>query len=396
MVLRELSVVEQRYQAVLTVLEDGLSVTEAAAKVGVSRQALHAWLARYAEGGLEQLADRSHRPRSCPHQMDAAVEVRLVELRQLHPTWGPDRLLYRLAREGIEPLPSRAGVGRALARLGLVEPAARRRAKRRYRRWERGAPMELWQFDVMGGIALADGGEVKAVTGIDDHSRFCVAVGLVRRASSRPVCGVFARALATHGVPQQVLTDNGKVFTGRYAGRPVEVLFDRICRENGIEHLLTAVRSPTTTGKIERFHGTLRRECLAGRVFADIGQAQSVIDAWVVEYNTDRPHQSLGRCTPVERFATRPPDTGPALDLTALSTRRDGDDWVSRRVASNGIVCVAWQQVSVGKHHRGELVDVHVTDRLLEFWSGNDLLRTVLRQSKGEIRKKRASRPAMS
>ncbi len=80
--------VEQRYQAVLTVLEDGLSVTEAAAKVGVSRQTLHAWLARYAEGGLEQLADRSHRPRSCPHQMDGAVEVRLVKLRQRHPTWG--------------------------------------------------------------------------------------------------------------------------------------------------------------------------------------------------------------------------------------------------------------------------------------------------------------------
>ena len=143
MVLRELSVVEQRYQAVLAVLEDGLSVTDAAAKVGVSRQTLHAWLNRYAEGGLEQLADRSHRPWSCPHQMDPVVEVRLVELRQLHPSWGPDRLLYRLRREGVAPLPSRAAVGRALARLGLVEPDRRRRAKRRYRRWERGRPMEL-------------------------------------------------------------------------------------------------------------------------------------------------------------------------------------------------------------------------------------------------------------
>ena len=256
--------------------------------------------------------------------------------------------------------------------------------------------MELWQLDVVGGIALADGSEVKAVTGIDDHSRFCVALGLVARASSRPVCGVFAAALATHGVPTQVLTDNGKVFTGRYASRPVEVLFDRICRENGIEHLLTAPRSPTTTGKIERFHGTLRRECLAGQVFTDIGQAQQVIDAWVVEYNTDRPHQAIGRCTPSERFATADADPGPPLDLSALTQRRDGDDWITRRVASNGIVCVAWQQVSVGKHRHGELVDVHVTDRLLEFWSGNDLLRTVVRESKGDIRKKRASKPVQS
>jgi len=93
--LREMSVVEQRYQAILAIHEDGLSVTEVAAKVGVSRQTLHGWLSRYAEAGLDGLADRSHRPRSCPHQMAPAVQVRLVELRQLHPTWGPDRLLYR-------------------------------------------------------------------------------------------------------------------------------------------------------------------------------------------------------------------------------------------------------------------------------------------------------------
>ncbi len=73
-----------------------------------------------------------------------------------------------------------------------------------------------------------------------------------------------------------------------------------------------------------------------------------------------------------------------------------GGDWVTRRVASNGIVCVAWQQVSVGKHRQGELVDVHVTDRLLEFWSGADLLRTVVRESTGEVRKKRASKPTKS
>jgi transposase len=127
-VFRELSVAEQRYQAVLTVIEDGLQVTEAAAKAGVTRQALHEWLTRYAEGGLEGLVDRSHRPRSCPHQMDPAVEVRLVELRGLHPGWGADRLRYRLEREGVDPLPSRAAIGRALIRLGLVGPGRRRGA----------------------------------------------------------------------------------------------------------------------------------------------------------------------------------------------------------------------------------------------------------------------------
>ena len=76
----------------------------------------------------------------------------------------------------------------------------------------------------------------------------------------------------------------------------MEVLFDRICRENGITHLLTAPRSPTTTGKIERLHGPCAREFLNGRMFASLdGGAAGRLDEWVAEYNTDRPHQSLGR-----------------------------------------------------------------------------------------------------
>jgi len=180
-VLMERSVAEQRYQVVLAVIQDGLSVTEIAEKAGVHRQTVHRWLSRYAEDGLAGLSDRSHRPRSCPHQMDPALEVRLVELRQLHPGWGPDRLRYRLGKEGRSPVPSRAAIARALVRLGLVVPGRSRHRSRTYRRWERGAPMELWQLDVMGGVLLTDGRELKAVTGIDDHSRFSVAVGLVEQ-----------------------------------------------------------------------------------------------------------------------------------------------------------------------------------------------------------------------
>jgi transposase InsO family protein len=392
-VIRELSVAEQRYQAVLAVLEDGLPVTAVAGKVGVSRQTLHAWLARYAAGGLEALADRSHRPQSCPHQMDAAIEVRLVELRGLHPGWGPDRLRYRLAKEGFDPLPSRAAIGRALQRLGLIRADRRRKRDRQYRRWERGRPMELWQMNVMGGVMLDDGRELKAVTAIDDHSRFSLAVGVVERATARPVCAVFADTMRLFGAPEEVLTDNGKVFTGRFGLRPTEVLFDRICRENGIVHRLTAPRSPTTTGKIERFHGTLRREFLNGRTFASMAQAQAAIDEWRHEYNTDRPHQSLGRATPAQRF-TAQPGQGPELALPEEQPRRDGDEWVQRRAGANGVVCVNYQQVSVGKHRAGSVVDIRADGRLLEMWIGNDLIRTVVRQSEGGVRKKRASKPA--
>ncbi len=394
--LKELSNVEQRYDAVVAVIRDGLSVTEAAQKYGVSRQTLYRWMARYEAGGLDALSDRSHRPHHVPHQMAAELCARVLELRRQHPGWGPLRLQHHLKKEGFDDVPSHMAVYRALLRHGLIEPEGRRKRLPAYKRWERGRPMELWQMDIVGGILLADGTELKCLTGVDDHSRFCVCAGLMRRAIAKNVCAIFARALEGHGVPEEILTDNGLVFTGRYAAQRVEVLFDRICRENGIRHLLTAVRSPTTTGKIERFHRSLRVEFLAGRVFDHLTSAQAELDAWVADYNEHRPHQGIGMCTPAERFAVRSPPAS-AQQLTAdtrLADLRAGDDWISRTVAANGIISVAWQVFSVGKQRHGEIVDVHLTENVLEVWSGTELIKTVLRTTKGEIRKKRAQRPA--
>jgi transposase InsO family protein len=261
--MRELSVAEQRYLAVLAVIADGLSVSQVASKVGVSRQTLHAWLARYEAEGLEGLKDRSHRPGRCPHQMPAEVEALLLELRRSRPYWGPRRLVFELGKRGVRPLPSGSAAYRALLRAGMVDPATRDRRSRKWKRWERGRPMELWQMDIVGGFALADGTHAKALTAIDDHSRMCVCARLMAAERTRAVCDGLSAALAHYGVPEQILTDNAKVFTGRFSHPPVEVLFDRICRENGIEHLLTQPRSPTTTGKIERFHRSMRAEFLA-------------------------------------------------------------------------------------------------------------------------------------
>jgi transposase len=204
--MRELSVAEQRYEAVRAVIADGETVTEVAARFGVACKTVHAWLSRYEAGGLENLADRSHRPRSCPHQMTAAVEVALAGLRLAHPSWGPRRLVFELARKGV-PAVSESAAYRALVRLNLIDPTARRPRGRKWKRWERGAPMELWQIDVAGGFVLAGGTRAKALTGIDDHSRFCVSAYLMTRESSQKVCEGLRAALAAYGVPEQILTD---------------------------------------------------------------------------------------------------------------------------------------------------------------------------------------------
>jgi transposase InsO family protein len=389
--MREISVVEQRYQAVLAVISDGLGVKQAAEKAGVSRQTLHAWLARYEAAGLEGLADRSHRPAGCPHQMPAGVAGLVLEARRSRPYWGPRRLRLELVRKGVVDVPSESAIYRLLVRAGVID-TGRRRRKDAWKRWERAAPMELWQMDVVGGFLLADGTTAKALTGIDDHSRFCVCAWLMPRERTQAVCDGLAAALAAYGVPQQILTDNGKVFTGRFNHPPTEVLFDRICRENGVEHLLTQPRSPTTTGKIERFHRTLRAEFDTARVFADLAAAQAALDAWVAHYNTERTHQSLGDLTPAQRFGENHHPPRPPVGLPSRrGPRRAGEQWVSRKVGANGVVCVGWQQVSVGKHYGGARCDVLVSAQLLQLWVGNELLRTVARESSGEVRKKHAA-----
>lgn len=383
---------EQRYQAVMAVIGDGLAISQVAEKVGVSRQTLHTWLARYEAEGLEGLKDRSHRPRRCPHQMDAEVEAALLELRRSRPYWGPRRLVFELGRRGVAPVPSESAVYRALVRAAMIDPAARDRRSRKWKRWERSAPMELWQMDIVGGFPLADGTSAKALTGVDDHSRMCVSARLMARERTRPVCDGLRAALAVFGVPQQLLTDNGRVFTGKFNHPPVEVLFDAICRENGIEHLLTQPRSPTTTGKIERFHRSLRAEFLSDRKpFTNLKTAQQALDEWVSYYNTERPHQGIDMATPAHRFAAADAAVMPATSPRSVGDR-SGDDWVSRRVTTNGVVSVAWQQVCVGAHHAGARCDVHVDGDLLRFFIGDDLVKTAARTSRGEVRNKRAFR----
>jgi transposase InsO family protein len=319
-----LSVIEQRYRAVMAVL-DGARVSEVAAEAGVSRQSVHAWLRRYRAAGLAGLVDRSHRTASCPHRASAEVEAVVCELRRAHPKWGALRILHELMRAPapMEPLPSRSTVNRILVRHGLVIPRARRRKRSDYVRWQRPAAMQLWQLDIVYGPRLIDTTtgelrEARIVTGVDDHSRFCVIARVVERATGRAVCLAFSEALGRYGPPEEVLTDNGKQFTDRF-GRGGEVLFDKICRRNGIGHRLTQPSSPTTTGKIERFHQTLRRELLdQARPFTSLLEAQAAIDDWVREYNGARPHQALGTrapVTPAQRFRPVPAEQRELLPL---------------------------------------------------------------------------------
>jgi hypothetical protein len=180
-----------------------------------------------------------------------------------------------------------------------------------------------------------------------------------------------------------------EIFTGRFGTHKAEVLFDRLCRENGISHRLTAPRSPTTTGKIERFHQSVRKEFIAERRFSTLDAAQQELDAWVTDYNNERPHQALEMAVPAERFrvvaATKDPSSVPIY-----SEEDQKGQWILRRVGSSGVMSVDNQMFSVGNAYKGQLVDAFVDDATVQVWHQNHLIKTVARLRKGPVRKIRA------
>jgi transposase InsO family protein len=332
-----LSVVEQRLDAVRAVL-GGADVVEVAASIGVHRSTLHRWIARYLSEQLGGLADRSHRPLRSPRQVADAVEVAVAEMRREHPRWGSRRIRLEMLRrpgpwagEGLV-VPSERTIDRILHRQGLLRARPRKRPRDSYVRFERPGPMQLWGMDIVGGVWLVDPAtgelrEAKVITAVDDHSRFCVIAKVVERATGRAVCLALAEALVRFGVPEEIITDNGRQFTdrfGKHAPRNGEVLFDKICRKNGITHRLTAPASPNQNGKVERFHGTFRPDFLdTTDPFTSVEQAQAAVDAYLVDYNTDRPHQALDTkqpVTPVDRFAPVPADQRALVDLWLPAT----------------------------------------------------------------------------
>ena len=407
MVLVQLSVVEQRLDAVRAVLA-GATATEVAAVIGVSRQSVHTWIARYLVEGMAGLADRSRRPASCPHQVSTMVEVQVAEMRREHPRWGSKRIRMELLRKPVAGVvaPSTATINRILTRQGLVVSRPRKRPRDSYIRWERPGPMQLWGMDIVGGVMLVNPvtGEVreaKVVTAVDDHSRFCVSAKVVQHATSRAVCLALAEALVRFGVPEEILTDNGKQFTDRF-GKGGEVLFDKICRKNAITHRLTMPASPNQNGKVERFHGTFRPDFLDQvGPFTSIEAAQVAVDAWVGHYNEQRPHQGLDDKVPVmpaERFEPvaaqdrallelwLPPTLVATPKVTAVAAADDDDQarsevaavsaaWTGgpvefdRVVPPSGNMIVTQRQFWMGTHRAGMVARI---------WADTDLIHVLI------------------
>ena len=287
---------------------EGRTKAEVARDYGVSPRWVYELVRRFDAQGEAGLEPRSRRPHRSPHQVAAALEDEIVELRKDLLDLGVDAGAQTIAvhlgrRHGQAAVPSVATIWRILRRRGFVVPQPQKRPKSSFVRFEADQPNERWQADITH-WRLADGTEVEILNMIDDHSRLLVGSDALAVFKAADVVASFHRAAAAHGFPASLLTDNGAVFTAAYRGGrcAIELETARL----GISSVHSRPYHPQTCGKVERFHQTEKRFLAKQDPAGSIAMLQAQLDRFRTYYNEVRPHRAIGRRTPAEAFAARP------------------------------------------------------------------------------------------
>lgn len=294
-----------------------MNVGRVCEEAGISRQSFYKYVARCRAEGLAGFEPRSRRPHSFPQATALEVEDAVVGWRKQLADAGLDHgattIQWHLGRdEGFTAkVPAVATVHRILVRRGFVTPQPEKRPKSSWRRFEAPAPNEWWQIDSTDWVIAAAPCLVKVFNIVDDHSRVACESRAVEEATGDEAWTAFCAAAQVWGLPAGVLSDNGLCFSGKLRG--FEVLFEARLRDAGIRPITGRPYHPQTTGKVERFQQTLKRwlrhhDRLHG-LARDLAELQARLDAFCAYYNQQRPHQGIGRVTPLSRWQASPAAT---------------------------------------------------------------------------------------
>jgi len=299
---------------ITAVVSEGRSQGEVARAYGVSQGWVSRLVARYRREGEAAFEPRSRRPKTSPAAIPASTAGLITELRKdlagQGLDAGPQTIAWHLGHHHhIQVSP--ATVSRYLARAGLVTPEPRKRPKSSYLRFAAELPNECWQADFTH-YPLADGTDSEVLTWLDDHSRYALRITAHHRVSGPVVVAQFRAAVAENGIPASTLTDNGLVFTTRFAGgRGGRNGFEAELRRLGVRQKNGKPSHPQTQGKVERFQQTLKNWLAAQAPQpTTIAQLQALLDTFTTLYNHQRPHRSLPhRAVPATAYTTRPKAT---------------------------------------------------------------------------------------
>lgn len=334
------------------------SVSELCREFGVSRKTGYKWIKRFQDEGRSGLSDHSRRPHAIHYATDEAVTARLVAKRRFYPEWGARKLCELLTTDGVEPPPERTA-NRILKREGLVPP--RKAAAGEPKRFERGAPNELWQMDHKQAVHGSWSVRMVPFAVLDDHSRYMLGLKSLPDKGLESTWGALWEVMGEFGLPEAILSDNDSVFHGRSGPSRLEARLMRL----GIDVLHGRVYHPQTQGKVERSNGTMNLEFLRNGHFRGHQELQPEMDVWRDRYNFIRPHEALSMAVPgsVYRPSQRKrPEGLPGMEYAsgAVLRKANKDGWISFR----------GRRISVGVGVMGEAVEVRESDAGVDVYFG--------------------------
>jgi putative transposase len=224
------------------------------------------------------LTDNSKRPKTIHYKITSKIEERVISIRN-KTGFGEDKLINYF------PNLSHKSINKILNKFGLTNPNPNRKKRIKYIRWQRKHPNSLWQMDTSD--QKIEGKYCFAV--IDDCSRYCLGLFALNSVSTDIIIQILDTLFKVHGKPREILTDNGNIF----GFKSKHSKFDRALNRRGIKHIRTAIHSPTTSGKIERFFQTLDKEFQFCNKDAELFR---------MRYNHFRPHSSLEGRSPADIY----------------------------------------------------------------------------------------------
>jgi transposase len=291
--------------------------------VGVSRHTIYAWKKRFDREGPGGLVDH---PRGTVKgsRLPDLTKRAILMLKESNPNYGCERISDLLAR-GPALQASATAVTKVLKEAGYVfDEVPTHSHPDHIREFERARPNQLWQTDLFTFILKRQNRRVYLVAFMDDHSRYIVSYGLHASQSAALVMEVLRAGISSYNPPEEILTDNGSQYI-TWRGKSA---FAKELEKRGIRHVISAPQHPQTLGKIERFWGTLWRECVESAIFLDLEDARKRIGLFVDSYNFGRPHRSLDGLVPADRFFGSAPEVLKTLRArvaaNALELARNG------------------------------------------------------------------------
>ena len=350
------SVMEERLRVVARLL-DGEPMTQMCRKFGISRKTGYKIFERYREHGLEALNDRCRRPLRYANQLPHQLESLIVSLKRDKPHWGARKIRELLVRRlaGDVRVPANSTIHAVLDRHGLVRRMRKRRPRATGTPLSEGAgPNDLWCADFKGEFQLGNQAYCYPLTVSDHASRYVLLCEALESTREDLAVTAFERLFRERGLPAGIRSDNGVPFASPNALFNLSKLSVWWLRL-GVEIERIKPGHPQQNGRHERMHLTLKREATRPAGMNSL-QQQARFDAFVEEFNTERPHEAIAMKCPAEIYK---PSHRPYHGLPDLAYPLHDRDIL---VTACGRICMHRKKINISTVLAGQTVGIKEVD----------------------------------